>query len=287
MERKSAINISLMLSVSFFLHILFLFGILFPNYQLYLQSDKAQDKLFSGRDIIVNINPDDRSVISRKTLLSDRDSSAKGFITREKGDHWLNNSLDFSVRQGKSRKRSGVATDSKNPQKIVLANDSEIIVSIVKYDLDGFNDLGEEGGVELTRIPDRYNFSRKNAIFYSNDGRFSFNTKKFVNFKYFKNMKDKIASNWFPPLIANSAIGGYAPGRLRIMAIPSQEVKLYFAMNRRGDVLKVVIIESLGNRALDSSCVDSIELSKNFGSVPDNIKGDVIIIPFIFGYYVY
>ncbi len=288
MERKSEINFSLMISVSFFLHVIILIGVFMPRFNTFFESKKLRERLFGGRDIIVNINQDDRSIINRKTLLSDRDSSAKGYITRDKGDRWLNNSLDFSMRRGSRRagKSRRDIYSSRSREKILLADNTEVVVSIMKYDLGGFSFFGDEGEGDFNRIPDRYNFSRKNAIFYSNDGRFSFNTKKFKNFKYFKDMKDKIASNWFPPLIANVAIGGYAPGRFRIMAIPSQEVKLYFTMNRRGDVLDVVIVESLGNRSLDSSCTDSIRFSKNFGAVPDDIKGSVIIIPFIFGYFV-
>lgn len=288
MEKKSEINFSLVISISFFLHLIILIGVFMPRYNSFFESKALRERLFGGRDIIVNINQDDRSIINRKTLLSDRDSTAKGYITRDKGDRWLNNSLDFTMRRG-SRKAGRSRSDmhSSSREKILLADKTEVVVSIMKYDLDGFNFFGDEGEDNFNRIPDRYNLTRKNAIFYSNDGRFSFNTKKFKNFRYFKEMKDKIASNWFPPLIANAAIGGYAPGRVRIMAIPSQEVKLYFTMNRLGDVLNVVIVESLGNRSLDASCVDSIRFSKNFGGVPNDIKGEIIIIPFIFGYFVY
>ena len=137
--------------------------------------------------------------------------------------------------------------------------------------------------------------SRENALFYSSDGRFSFNTVKFKDFKYFKNMKDKIASNWYPPLMANSIVQGYnplsgeyAPGYTRIMAIPSQEVKMVFVLNKKGDIIHIQILDSLGNKPLNASCYDAIRLSKSFGPVPkDLFKGEVLVIPFIFGYYVY
>jgi outer membrane biosynthesis protein TonB len=56
-------------------------------------------------------------------------------------------------------------------------------------------------------------------------------------------------------------------------------------MNRNGDVLRVELVDSLGNKPLDDSCIDAIKLSRNFGKVPDDIKGELILIPFIFGYY--
>jgi len=42
----------------------------------------------------------------------------------------------------------------------------------------------------------------------------------------------------------------------------------------------------MGNYSLDESCADSIRLSRNFGNVPADIEGEIIVIPFIFGYYV-
>lgn len=293
MERTAEIKFSLVLLVSFFLHVIGLAGIFLPDYQSEIMRRDARERMIGGRDIIVNINEDDRRVESSSTLLSERDSSAKGYITRRKGDNWLNNSLEFKVKRGTAKTgrdsmRKSVNTDSS----LLLSDTTELVISLMKEDFSGAR--GESGGEDFTAIPDRYSFSRENSIYYSNDGRFSFNTKKFRNFKYFKAMKDKIAAHWYPPLLANSVIGGYdpvtgayTPGRLRIMAIPSQEVKLYFTMDRAGDVLNVEIIDSMGNVPLDSSCVDAIRLSKNFGAVPDDITGKVIIIPFVFGYFVY
>jgi len=41
-----------------------------------------------------------------------------------------------------------------------------------------------------------------------------------------------------------------------------------------------VIVDSMGNKPLDSSCVGAIRMSGNFGRVPDDIEGKVIVIPF-------
>ncbi|NMB64955.1 MAG: energy transducer TonB, partial [Spirochaetes bacterium] len=53
-------------------------------------------------------------------------------------------------------------------------------------------------------------------------------------------------------------------------------------MDREGNVLDIVLVDSLGNKAIDESCIDAIRLSKNFGKVPDEIQGKVIVIPFLF-----
>ncbi len=286
MERSAEIKLSILIFISFFLHLMVMLGLFMPDFHRMIEAKKEGRNMFGGRDIIVNINENNLKDYRDSTLLSEKDSAAKGYITRQMGDNWLNNSLEFKVRRGKAKmgKASQRSADMRNDSALLLTDNTEMIVSIMKFESGSV--LGEEGGDDFTRIPDRNSFTRQNAIFYSNDGRFSFNTRKFKDFRYFKEMKDKIAEHWFPPLLANSIIGG-APGRLRIMAIPSQEVKLYFTMNRKGDVLDVVIVDSLGNVTLDSSCIDAIRLSKNFGKVPEDITGAIIIIPFLFGYYVY
>jgi len=291
-EKNEEIKLSLILLISISLHTIFIVGIILPDNTDLIKYKGLKDKIFSGKDLIVNINQDERRIEGRETLLSDRDSSAKGFISKEKGDNWLNNSLDFTVKKGVKDRVSRSSSDRIDDENILLNDRSELFIKLKKSDSGGY--IGEGGIYDFTRIPDLKGINRKNAIYYTNDGRFSFNTKKFKNFKYFKNLKDEIAAHWFPPVVANSVIGGYnplsgsyTPGRVRILAIPSQEVKLYFTMNRKGDVLDVVIVESMGNKSLDSSCIDAIRLPMNYGKIPGDLKGNIIIIPFIFGYYVY
>ena len=257
----------------------------------YMNNKKKDNSLFSGRDIIVNTNQDDKREPDNRTLLSDRDSSAKGFITREQGDRWLNNSLEFRLKKGTQKQQSGAAGFSTGEKSRIANKDSEIQLRI--YKSGSTSNTGNNGMFNDVAIPDKNSVTLKNAIFYSTSGTFSFNTAKFKNFTYFKTMKDKIASNWYPPLLANASIGGgynaatgsYTPGSVRIMAIPGQNVKLYFVMNRTGEIQKVEILDSYGNKPLDESCLDAIRLSKTFGKVPDDIKGEFILIPFIFGYY--
>jgi len=287
------INLSLLIIISFFLHIVFMTAVFLPDtkgFASYLNNKKKDNSLFSGRDIIVNTNQDDKRDPDNRTLLSDRDSTAKGFITREEGDRWLNNSLEFKLKKGLKKQNSGAASSSSGEKSRTSNKESEIVLRIYK---DGSTAAsGSDGMFSDVAIPDKNSITLKNAIYYSNSGMFSFNTAKFKNFAYFKNMKDRIASNWYPPLLANAVIGGYnaatgsyTPGNVRIMAIPGQKVKLYFVMNRNGDIQKVELVDSYGNKPLDESCLDAVRLSKSFGKVPEDIKGEFILIPFIFGYY--
>ena len=287
MKEQIKINLSLLVIISFFLHIIFFTAYVLPDITglaSYLAYKKKDNQLFSGiRDIIVNTNQDDQREITRTTLLSDRDSTAKGFITREMGDRWLNNSLEFKMRKGEKEADSKGKIASSGERSQVSDKESEIVLRIYKRGVNVRS--GSASNFNEMAIPDRNNITLKNAIFYNNSGLFSFNTAKFKNFEYFRSMKDKVASNWYPPMMANSIIGGYTPGYVRINAIPPQRVKIYFIMNRSGDIVKVELVDSHGNKSLDESCLDAIRLSKSFGAVPEDIKGEFILIPFIFGYY--
>lgn len=289
MERAE-IRFDLVLLVSFFMHsvVIASFFIAQIRYGMFFSKQQA-DSLFKGRDIIVNINQDDVKDIKKNTLLSDKTSRAKGYITKEKGDRWLNNSLDFKLQKGvRQLGKGGIASSATSKDKLMVSEENtEYTITFSKEVAGGIPEY--EGDSEFTRIPDKYSITPKNALFFSSDGFFSFNTLKFKPFEYFKNMKDKVAANWHPPLLANAVIYGYnpmtgsmAPGRMRIMAVPTQDIKLYFTMDREGNVLDVVLVDSLGNKAIDESCIDAIRLSKNFGKVPDEIQGKVIVIPFLF-----
>ncbi len=289
MERAE-IRFDLVLLISFFMHTIVIvsFTIAQMRYGIFFSKQQV-DSLFKGRDIIVNINQDDIKDINKNTLLSDKTSRAKGYITKEKGERWLNNSLDFKLQKGvRQLGKGGIASSATSKDKLMVSEENtEYTITFLKEAAGGIPEY--EGDSEFTRIPDKYSITPKNALFFSSDGFFSFNTLKFKPFEYFKNMKDKVAANWHPPLLANAVIYGYnpmtgsmAPGRMRIMAIPTQDIKLYFTMDREGNVLDIVLVDSLGNKAIDESCIDAIRLSKNFGKVPDEIQGKVIVIPFLF-----
>ncbi len=298
-ERQGELQFFLTCIISIFLHLVLIVSFIAPQYQDFQKYQNLKNRLMSEasarRDIIVNINQDDERSVTKATLLSDRDSRAKGYITKEKGDRWLNNSLDFQLLRGSTESGKGRDAASRSDKAKVLTSDESEMTLTINKSAGGTGEQGNYGIFDSTRIPDRYNISRENAIFYSSDGRFSYNTLKFKNFKFFKDMKDKIASNWHPPLMANAIIngynpltGGYAPGYTRIMTIPSQEVAIVFVLNQEGEIIHIRLMDSLGNKYLDQSCLEAISLSKNFGRVPKELlqEGGVLVIPFVFGYIV-
>jgi len=65
-----------------------------------------------GRDIVVNINEDDKLVESADTLLSEKSSSARGHLTQKRGDTFLNNYLDFKL--PKQAQKGGGTTGAAN-----------------------------------------------------------------------------------------------------------------------------------------------------------------------------
>lgn len=305
------------LLLSVLIHLFFLSFITLPYLFDPERMDEIQDSVHNNalkelmvRDIIVNINPDGTVVETEKTMLSDVDSSAQGHLTEEKGDTWLNNSQTFSQSAASSGASGG--TPPRSRQEELLLSSTRVEYTLQLFDETEYitqpaekpqeevkqetaqDTAGKEEETQpqsqsksqWTRIPDKKGVTLENAIYYSNNKRFSFNTKKFSDFEYFRRMKQKIANNWFPPIMANSLSAGHTPGRTSVRVIANQEVRLYFVMNRNGDVKKVELVDSRGNAHLDESCLDAIRNSKTFGPVPDDIPGKEIVIPFIFGYYV-
>ena len=84
MEKNVEIKFSLLLIISVFLHFLIIFSMILPDYKGLIKSDNSKlksRKVIGLRDIIVNINQDNKRLIDRSTLLSDKDSQAKDYCT--------------------------------------------------------------------------------------------------------------------------------------------------------------------------------------------------------------
>jgi TonB family protein len=71
------------------------------------------------------------------------------------------------------------------------------------------------------------------------------------------------------------------------MAIPNQEVLVVFVLDKAGEVKRVKLVDSMGYKVLNKSCVEAVQMSKNFGKVPEELLEDgVLIIFFTFRYIV-
>ena len=311
MEQRIEINFSLVLLLSAALHLFIVLAFFLPQVGTTSMREMVQHRAAGSdtRDVIVNINADDQEVETDATLLSDKNSSARGHITKDYGDTWLNNSQEFRLPKSAASSSSGSssaanasgskgASDVKKTAVKSASDEADYPIAINLIHESALSGGGVSGSMaesEWTKIPDMKGINMKNALFLSSDGSFSFNTKKFADYEYFRSMKSKVGSNWYPPTFANgvmpesanSRTGSYTPGYTMIRMIPSQEVRLYFTMDRQGVVKDVVIVDSMGNEALDGSCVKAIRNVGSFGEVPKDIPGELVVIPFIFGYYVY
>lgn len=292
MESLKQINFAYAVVLSFVVHLMLLWCFFLPdskiisNYKNNL-ANAVESADFSGHDIIMNMNADSQKNEGADTLLSDKDSSASGKITNTKGRRWLNNSLDFT--SASQSTNAAITSKASSEKKFENTSDNFEGLNILHKPADKDKSGSEARPGQRYAIPDYFNFTPENSLYFSNDKRFSFNTVKFEQFDFFKNMKDKIAANWYPPLFANASLGGYnsftrtyTPGQLRIKTIPNQAVKLIFVLDRNGDIVDLVVKEG-ANSVLKDSCVQSILAVKNFGKVPVEIlNGGYLIVPFVF-----
>ena len=293
----NTINISLLIIISFFLHIIIIAAVLMPDMpgrSLFdvLAKRAMPEEEKSGRAVKVkigeNINQNLKREITEQTFISDKDSAAQGFLTPGDSARWYSETTDLKLGQKGAGKSGGSASQrivNAGGQKVILNDESEMLMYVSKFGRTSSN-VGD--GSNVMKLPQPNLMSRTNTLFFSNSGLFSLNTVEFKHYAFAKRIVDKISSNWYPPIMANARIGGYAPGSTRIMAIPPQEVRAYFAINENGAVVRSGILDSYGNKSLDESCLDAIRFSKSFGPVPDDLKkkmqNGVMVIPFIFGY---
>ena len=292
MNAAVKMNLSFLIMISFFIHAIMGAIIVMPDIsgQKIFEALSAARRNKKSRIVKVkigeNINQNYRREITEQTFVSDKDSAQQGFLTHGKDAKWYSETTDMRIAEkGDGRSGSSARTVNAGSQKIILANESEIALQINKNRKQKASGRGSSNELKL---PQPNQMSRQNTLFFSNSGLFSLNSVEFKHYEFAKRIVDRVSSNWYPPVMANVSIGGYAAGYTRIMAIPPQEVRSYFIINENGDVVKTGILDSYGNKSLDESCTDAIKFSKNFGPVPDDLKkkmkNGVMVIPFIFGY---
>ena len=248
-----------------------------------------------------NINEDDKRKITQVTRLGKRDSKGKGALTKEKGLNYLSPFIDFNV-GSQSRKSSNTSKPVKmkdlnkkmaKGEKILQSQSGHVLLSLLDW-----NAMSRQTNRSAFRrasrgrykIPEHYRFNSNYALNISNDKRkFSFNTIKFPDYKYFQDMKRKIRDNW----IRNMPAGGlyihdldssFYPGLNRVVAFKSGVARIAFSLDRTGKVRDIRVMERHASPILTNSCYQAIVDSKNFGPLPKAIKGERLIVPFQFIY---
>ena len=239
------------------------------------KADSSQDK------IIQVLLENKESAQGRKDtvkFLSDKTSNASGNITREKGFESI--SSDHVLQMGK--------VIHEKSEKSAQAS------RLLK------NDLGKSApqkkpresrpSAPELRIPAHYQFRHDFAFTWDYAGRPVIPTVAFEHYSYFRSMINKIQNVWAPPGGDPYPTFGdeyhrmnYAAGYSRYTTFPSQDVNILFMLDINGNVLDVKMVNSLGFKSLDQSCVEAIWSAKNFGPPPTKLlSADKLIIPFTF-----
>lgn len=271
MTTRPKTNFSLLLMISLYLHVVIIVAAVMPDLSEVFQfMEKTKNRMFdTGRtiDFITNLNEDNKVNLKEKLFISDRTSAARGHLTRTRGKNWSSSTKDFIV--SKSRKAEtgkGRKVVLKSTRETFLLNDnSEVVIQLQKGALQG-----EKSKYGRFKIPRTDLITRENSIFYTNTGQFSFNSIKALTkeeLEWMRNWGRVFQSNFFPPLLANSALGGYAPGRVRIMAIPNQVVKGFHIMDKSGNVKLIQILDSRGDPTLNVAIKEALKNGR-FGTVP-------------------
>jgi len=208
-------------------------------------------------------NPDNKETpSSKKKYLSADQSRAHGQVTKDKGLNYVQpppgasgNVKSEAVGQSRPDAEGGeiMIPEKPRPQKNIEAGN------------------GQAG----LRIPQDYEFERSLALNIDSNGEVSFDTEKYPDAGYFRKMTDKIAQKWYP------AIPGTAH---RWGMIPSGEVEVLFALNRRGEVVDYRIVKDYNYTSMTKAAEYAIAHAGPFDPLPDTIKDDMIVIPFIFKY---
>ncbi len=291
MTGKPKINFSLLMVISFYLHFVIVVAVILPNpEEAFRFIEKIKNSMFASHrtfEFITNINADNKIKFTEKTFISDRTSTEKGFLTKRKGDDWISDTKYFKYSRGKGKSDGkGKKISLKNSKETFILNDnSEVIIQLDKGDISS-----NDSKFGRIKIPRTDLITRENAIFYSNTGAFSFNTIKALTkeeLEWMRHWGRAFGANFFPPLLANIALGGYAPGRVRIMAIPDQIVKGFHILDKNGKIVYSKILDSRGDQSLNAAIKEALH-SAPFGKVPPrflNEKG-YYGAPFII-YYIY
>ncbi len=254
-----------------------------------------------------NINEDNKRQISPITRLSKKDSEGKGALTQQKGINYLSPFLDFLLGKNQpetmkktSKKKNDNKTKNNNQQKnsrLLTTEQSDFIISLLDpaqlwqrppATIHSKNSLASRKNA--IKIPEFYRFKPQMALNLSNDNRpFSFNTIKYPDYKYFQNMKKKIQENWFRNMPAGGLYlhdldSGFYPGLNRVISFKSGVTRIAFALDRQGKIRDIRIMEQHPSPIMTKSCYLAIADSKEFGPLPESVKGERLIIPFQFIY---
>lgn len=253
-----------------------------------LQSVKVEEEKKNQKILSVLVeNPDkkEEKPDPLENALSNRNKKAQWLEKNKKrafNTATPSRNLSFAGKKQSSRKIEILKEKSSKGKKTAIVRKRES-----KGNSGGDYEWGRE---QITRIPENYRFQYREALSWDRFGYPQIPSIRYKYFEFFKNMLDKIQSNWAPPGGNPYPVYGDeyhsiqpVPGRVRFQTFPGQEIKIAFMLDPDGNVLDVRLISSLGYKSLDASCIEAIRRAGNFGKVPpDLLENGRLIIPMLF-----
>lgn len=218
-------------------------------------------------------------------FLSDKDSEARGKITKEKGFESI--STDYVLSPGEMAPLQGRILSSSRMATILTSKEgrTRIAISEKKPTQEATQ------SADRLRIPAYYRFRHDFALSWDNEGNPAIPTARYEHYSYFRSMINKIQSVWAPPggdpypTFGDSYHRlGYASGYMRFSTFPSQDIYIQFLLDENGVVKDAKLVSSLGFQSLDRSCIEALYAAHDFGPVPKALLdgSGVLIVPFIF-----
>ncbi|MBN8222807.1 MAG: energy transducer TonB [Spirochaetes bacterium] len=240
-----------------------------------------QDKIIQA--LLENSYIEKKKKRSTVKFLSDKDSEARGDITKEKGFESISN--DYVLSPGQRETVQARIVSAKKYAKILTSKESRSRIAIAPEKQEQ-----QQTPTEKLRIPAYYRWRNDFALSWDYAGRPAIPTARYAHYSYFRSMINKIQSVWAPPggdpypTFGDSYHRmGHASGYTRFATFPSQDIYIQFLLDDQGVVRDAKLVSSLGFQSLDRSCIEALYAAHDFGPPPKELlENGILIVPFIF-----
>lgn len=234
------------------------------------------------RALLENAAPEKEKKRETVKFLSDKDSEARGDVTKEKGFESI--STDYVLSPGAREPVKARIVSAKKYTKILTSTEGRQRIHIAREKEEPAT------AVDRLRIPAYYRFRHDFALSWDYAGRPAIPTVRYAHYSYFRSMINKIQNVWAPPGGDPYPTFGdsyhrmnYAAGYTRFSTFPSQDIYIQFLLDDQGVVRDAKLVSSLGFQSLDRSCIEALYAAHDFGPPPKEIlENGILIVPFIF-----
>lgn len=240
-----------------------------------------QDKIIQA--LLENTYIEKKKKRSTVKFLSDKDSEARGDLTKEKGFESISN--DYVLSPGQRESVQARIVSAKKYTKILTSKESRSRIAIAPEKQEV-----QQTPTEKLRIPAYYRWRNDFALSWDYAGRPAIPTARYAHYSYFRSMINKIQNVWAPPggdpypTFGDSYHRlGPASGYTRFSTFPSQDIYIQFLLDDQGVVRDAKLVSSLGFQSLDRSCIEALYAAHDFGPPPKELlENGILIVPFIF-----